>query len=123
MGFDTWKAEFYPEPAAACAKADALAHTRRKWTGALPRNRKKHGLKLLWFAGKCCGLVDPATGERFGFGWTTCALCNVYLCGECPVYPCWKHENLAFVKTGSVRPMLGMLRKAQRQGASRGASQ
>lgn len=82
MSAESWKKEFYPITAQRCSKKKAVEHSLQKWTGALKKNLKKHGL----------------TAVPINFDSNTCALCVRYadldftgdgdgdVCGPCPLY-------------------------------------
>lgn len=119
MSLATWKKEFYRIPANKVSKRYALKHSIKKWIGLLPKNRKKHGVKLV-----SCILVDAKNNELCISG-NSCALCEQYGddCIECPLFsvndysavtPCHDEYTLA-MDTNRVVPMINLLRRAQQK--------
>jgi hypothetical protein len=80
MTIETWKAEFYSQDAETFANksdAECLTHSIKKWTGALPENLEKHGLKYKDFVLHNKKSTDP-NNSTFEFVDHTCALCQKY---------------------------------------------
>jgi site-specific DNA-cytosine methylase len=68
MSVETWKAEFYPVGARVAAEAgpvDAAEHSRRKWTGFLPRNLKQHGVTFDQMKAGCIMIEQCPDGPRY----------------------------------------------------------
>lgn len=96
MSIETWVAEFYPTPAIGVSAQDAIEHSLRKWTGALPENCSKHGVVYYDHV----VYVEDERGRRdykasdVVFGCSTCALCKCHrndtalteqgACASCP---------------------------------------
>jgi hypothetical protein len=112
MSLKSWEKEFYPVAARYCAEENALEHTLKKWIGALPRNRKKHGCR---FDG--INLMDSVSNSRLVFTTHSCALCIHYEendCSDCPLKRCYA-EGMpydVFVDTGAVTPMIKHIKAA-----------
>ena len=113
MSLDTWKEEFYPTAAFRCSREDALEHTLLKWTGLLPRNRKKHG----------CSLRSQAICDDDDFldiDASTCALCQYHrgsvasLCDGCPLRCCFAvgRPYDKFYVSHAVAPMVTCIKAA-----------
>jgi len=89
VSLETWKEEFYPVPAGAVSREDALDHSIRKWEGLRPENLRRHGLMR-------DGLMRRAITEKNGIGGMhidagSCALCRhhekpIGRCYDCPLY-------------------------------------
>ena len=118
MSLKTWKKEFYPISVRACSKKDVrkmLNHTLLKWTGLLPKNRRKHGLILhndTLFEGKV-KIGMPV----FQLNGSTCVLCKVYAyCHNCPLknfhYGCAGGTYKQFQISGAVVPMIKAIKDA-----------
>ena len=124
-GIDTWEEEFYPTEAYICSKRNAAAHSLRKWIGLTKKNLAKHNLC------KAEGILavkrDPGFGETLMAFWVdgdACALCHHFydisllpICKSCPVFKVNKGKSCLgayeeWAKTGNIRPMLRLLRKA-----------
>jgi hypothetical protein len=127
MSLHSWKKEFYPKGAhSAEAKADPIGHSLRKWTGLLPKNLAKHGLKVE----NLLQLIRDDTDHLFRITGSSCALCAVYFkttkndpCQACPLYKALGNvacdaPHKPYRKwhiTGDPRPMIRALRRAQKQ--------
>ncbi len=131
MSLATWKKEFYPGTAAGAARRGAVAaveHSLLKWTGALPKNTKKHGVKF-----SADGIAEPGAAwadekSMLFFGGGSCALCqryykeNDYDCSRCPLAalkmacgeaPDNPYDASMFGPEGpDARPMIRALKKA-----------
>ncbi len=87
MSLKTWKEEFYPVPADQCPKAEAVAHSLRKWRGLTVENLERH--KMVADGG------DLNSGGVSWFRVNGCALCYHYadryhpdqtkVCAACPL--------------------------------------
>lgn len=129
MSLATWKKEFYPIPASRVKKADALAHSVRKWLGLRKAGLKKHGLQRYRE-----GIAEDDCGKGLlTIHAETCALCRAYFdrtggCDQCPLYQSrsffscgdvdpYNEQTSPFdswVDEGDPNPMIAALRKAQR---------
>jgi len=125
MSLATWKKEFYPIPARKVKKAEALAHSLRKWQGLTKAALKRHRLIRDSY-----GIFGEDRG--FYIDSDTCALCRFWIdsgglgyCAKCPLaivrdgVRCDREmagEELApwnaFEETGDARPMISWLKKA-----------
>jgi len=126
MSLATWKAEFYLVPASKVKKAEALAHSLRKWQGLTKTALKRHGLIR-----ESCGIFGE--DRSFYANSDTCALCHFWIseagfsggCMACPLaivrggVRCDREmagEELApwnaFEENGDARPMISWLKKA-----------
>ena len=117
MSLDSWKKEFYPEPANECSYDQALEHSILKWTGLLPENLEKHGMVRL----------DNCIESLSRDGWLliggdSCALCRYHyspknLCWDdedpCPIVSVTEEtcdaDYKKFLKEYQVTPMLSLL--------------
>lgn len=94
MSMQSWKEEFYPEPAnsfrgrqmsAEVAKEAAL-HSARKWEGFREENLIKHDLFIVGIS-----KIGSNTEPGLEFNCTTCALCQLFRhngairCDWCPL--------------------------------------
>jgi hypothetical protein len=136
MSLQSWLKEFYPPLSKATRSwLEAIEHSTLKWTGARPKNLKKHEVALL----------GPSKEEALPFNSSTCALCQVALkareqavlmgkepsislktetsrCGFCPLAAAQdgkgcEAEGSAFhtyCQTGSPEAMLKALAKARK---------
>lgn len=121
MSLATWKKEFYRTPADKVSKDKALEHSIKKWTGLLPRNRKKHGVKF------SLGELKDAKSNKFNIDSSSCALCVCYNstgvdCANCLLssvsddeHPCNEVYEDAF-DNNKITPMIKLLKKAQKKG-------
>lgn len=120
MSLATWRREFYRTPANEVSTNKALEHSIKKWTGLLPKNRKRHEVKL-----NDCTLRD-AKGNILDIDGDSCALCMCYddICMSCPLSivskdgitsPC-HNEYLDAMNKNKVTPMIRLLKKAQKKG-------
>ncbi len=91
MSIESWKAEFYPVPAAQIVNESPLVqaeHAYLKWTGALKENLGKHGLVKPF--GSVC--IRDVAGNVFKFSTEECVWCHNYYsvesgaCQFCPLY-------------------------------------
>lgn len=112
MSLESWMAEFYPVPASEATGSDeeAIAHSLRKWEGALPENLAKHGVFYTDHG------VRDGKNVWLRFDAGTCALCDAHpYCEECPVAdrqdgPC--DEGSAYdISLDDPLPMITLLRK------------
>lgn len=128
MSLETWKAEYYPVPATEVAKADAVAHSLRKWEGLRLEAVERYGLAA---GGRMLRNQHREAGV-FMIIDTTCALCIQYLearhgCPLCPLkivrgVPCdvdleiGDHTEPApyveYIHGGDPEPMISWLNKA-----------
>lgn len=127
MSLKTWTDEFYPKrPSKRMSKITAIRHSLLKWTGLLPENLRKHGLKK-----NRKSIQEIGDGhDWFIIGGDSCALCVKYanendhpvrsVCENCPLYknlndtPCdEKDENPYFVWAirGDPKPMIKALKE------------
>jgi len=85
MSLNTWKKQYYPTPASRCRKADAIAHSLRKWRGLRPEALKKHKVYL-------SGSTMLDNDVYFIIDASSCALCRHHLrsegekCTDCPLH-------------------------------------
>lgn len=128
MTIESWKAEFYPVPAAEVVKATELEqakHALLKWTGAMPENLQKHGLRkalgLPILLNQQDGFYDSKP-DQFRFTTEECVWChNHYKSGGCEGCPLLKHtgkkcENresafVEFIHTGDPSIMIKAINK------------
>lgn len=84
MSLESWKAEFYPVPAADASGSDAEAieHSLRKWRGLEPEALARHGVERR-------GRYIQDAEECLLIGDTSCALCRRHdvMDGTCPRCP------------------------------------
>ena len=128
MSLVAWKKEFYPVPASRI-KTDvmALKHAIRKFTGAKPKNLKKHGVSLSTGTIYVC----KPTVRSFSFDNSTCALCCVHStkdqdyyvrCQACPLHiytrSCTNGGRVwpfaIFINLDNPNPMLKALKRVLR---------
>lgn len=113
MSQQTWNKKHYPVAAEDCPDGGELEHTLLKYEGALPRNLKKHGLKLAYDEDYDCQRLEDNKGPtQFFFDSGTCAPCkNATDCNTC-VFP-----SLCFVafepfcNNGRPTPMIKLVKK------------
>ena len=103
MSLDSWKAEFYPTPAKECDRANAAAHSLRKWQGLRKENLARHQLKASGSALFAADVTDfmNARAEMYVDG-CSCALCECYhdnnstsyetACENCPLTKVLGHK-------------------------------
>ena len=121
MSFDTWKEEFYPVDADDCPREQALEHSILKWTGLLPENLEKHGVKK---ETSYIGDLDGENWLRIDAG--SCALCKHHWSGKwgcrhevslCPIMRVTGNtcdaRYLEFITSGRVTPMLDLLHQVK----------
>ena len=90
MSLRSWKREFYPVPAERVAKDRSVAHSLKKWIGLLPRNIRRHNLRLKLGLDNTVPKLIGKDGSM-NIGGDTCSLCEHYqefgdkLCVECPL--------------------------------------
>lgn len=87
MSLETWKAEFYPQPADEVPADEAVAHSLQKWKGMRPENLERHGVDAEW---SYLAFED----QTLGIDASTCALCKHFARGSCLKCP------LAIVRGG-----------------------
>lgn len=78
MTIETWKKEFYSQEASSLVNEsdeDCLIHSIKKWTGALPKNLKKH--KVVYQEHMLLAFINKEV-EKISFSGLTCALCQKY---------------------------------------------
>lgn len=84
MSYRSWLKEFYPVPASnQMTNLEALKHAHLKFTGALPENLAKHGLKFEE------GVLKSKSRKYDFFTSDTCSLCQKYImngCRRCPLF-------------------------------------
>jgi hypothetical protein len=112
MSLETWKQEFYPEPADECSAERAVAHSILKWTGLLKENLKKHNVWRKLGEWNLTSIND----ERFTVASDSCALCYHYLepadeeetpCKRCPLYQVRDEVSCDNFKSGEFYPPFG----------------
>jgi hypothetical protein len=106
MSLQTWKDEFYSD-VDSTTEATAVAHSLKKWTGALPANTAKHNVKYSRYT-----IFEPNSDDRqlFVFTGATCALCKHHYnqdysnpCKTCPlssISPCEERKS-SYAKSDS----------------------
>ncbi len=129
MSFESWCKEFYPVDADKVPEGNALKHSLRKWEGLLPKNLKRHGLRLDRSGSRVRLLSFAGTVREFLIiDSSSCALCVHFwpddpcssdFCARCPLS---KIPNavcqtvgspwIIFVDTGEPLPMIRALRGA-----------
>ena len=86
MSIETWKAEFYPEPAdnPYLTELEAVRHSIKKWEGLLPGNMRKHEVQWGHYSDIVGDFDDPEdpVGIIFDISGSTCSLCQ-YHSNEC----------------------------------------
>lgn len=76
MSLESWKKQFYPTSAHEATKSDrrAVLHSLVKWSGALPANTTRHGVRYHNYS-----IHEPREEVgMFEFGVRDCALCLRY---------------------------------------------
>ncbi len=124
MSIRTWKREFY-SPISRCKKADALAHTLKKYLGTRKAAIARHSVQKTVDG-------DLTDGETvFYFVDKTCALCRFYhknhtCTPECPLVTksgkrCTNDGQpfSIWVETGDPEPLIRALRRAIKKQAVR----
>ena len=125
MSIQSWKEEFYNEPAESVSAEDAVDHCIKKWTGLLKKNLKKHKAEQT----ASYSIKDEHQYEEVATSGD-CALCHHYqedYCEECPLYisrgnvKCFyrkEGEDMspynAYCHAGDARPMVAALRRAKK---------
>lgn len=123
MSLATWKKEFYRTPADKVSERNALEHSIKKWIGLLPKNRKKHNVRLGRY------ILSDIKNNILHINGGSCALCVCYVddCAVCPlstvgnartIAPC-HDEYLDAIDNGKVTPMIRLLRKAKKKGLNK----
>jgi len=121
MSLATWKEEFYPVDAGACPRDQALEHSILKWTGLLPENLEKHGVRK-----RASYIEDSEEKDWLSIDANSCALCkhyyiSTYGCSHevntCPIVrvtgtTCDK-QYAKFIIGDQVTPMLDLLRQVK----------
>lgn len=85
MSLETWKAEFYPQPACEVSAEDAVQHALTKWVGLRKDNLERHEVASFG------GFIQDKSGRLlFWIDDVTCSLCQLYRyrgneCGHCPL--------------------------------------
>jgi hypothetical protein len=78
MSVESWKEEFYSEPANEVPASRAARHSLKKWQGALPANLEKHDVAYT------NSYVHDRAGGEVIFGAASCALCQAFeRCQDC----------------------------------------
>ncbi len=120
MSLATWKAEFYPIPADAVPKDQAIAHSLQKWQGMTAANLAIHGVSVT-------DSGDLEDDDQFlEISTRTCALCEhyyVYDCHECPLTavrgePCHSGDHAPFdawMDGGDPLPMIALIESAAKR--------
>ena len=125
MSLETWKAEFYPIPAAEEVLSNRLQHSLTKWIGARKENLNKHGLTIV--DNSLCDMND--TRLSITFNEDTCALCHFHqACDSCPLRQVNAHDDVSlneswldyaceaeyefFRRRGDPEPMIELLQSA-----------
>ena len=84
MSIESWKEEFYSEPANQVPAGRAARHSLKKWQGALSENLEKHDV-----AYTNARVHSRFENEVVVFGSDTCALCAAFdwdaACSRCPL--------------------------------------
>jgi hypothetical protein len=83
MSVESWKEEFYSEPADQVPAGRAARHSLKKWKGVLPENLKKHN--VAYINGR---VFDRYRDDEVIFGSDTCALCQAFDVGDEPCRNC-----------------------------------
>jgi hypothetical protein len=80
MSVESWKEEFYSEPANQVPAGRAARHSLKKWQGALPENLEKHDVAYV-----NARVFDLSRRDEVIFGSGTCALCEAVRdeCDKC----------------------------------------
>lgn len=125
-----WIKEFYPVEACDVKGGDKelLEHSLKKWRGATKENTETYNCEYMDYIITKCTLSEMKDQERsvFGFGYTTCALCQVhkykanegtlYNCDKCIIVlsgnPSCTTGGSAYVKSkNDPAPMIALLEK------------
>ena len=114
MSLTSWKKEFYKTPANKVSKRFALEHSLRKWIGLLPKNRKKHSVRL------ASGCLYEKNGYILDIDCDSCALCSHYFnhlddCGDCPLSHADCNYAYGVMFDNKVVPMINLLKKALKE--------
>lgn len=124
LGFEEWKKEFYPRPAAECPKKYAARDSLRKWLGLTRKNLKKFGLLM----DGSYVVEGEISAYELDIDGDSCALCHTTrMCDGCLLciarhgQPCgaeMRNESLSpfdsFTDENKPGPMIRWLRKAAR---------
>jgi hypothetical protein len=82
MSLESWKEEFYPVSATYSMQSEddlvLVDHCLRKWNGALPKNRKAHGVEFAFGF-----IIDKEAKDSLCFNGDSCALCQKYVFSSC----------------------------------------
>lgn len=81
MSLESWIKEFYQEDAETFTNksdTECLDHSIQKWTGALPENLAKHGMKYDNTILHQENSTESCEDSNLEFDDTTCALCQKY---------------------------------------------
>lgn len=124
MSLKTWKQEFYPTEVNQVSPHNSLNHSITKWTGLLPENLKKHGVKYVY------GMLSDGIDSFAITTSSTCSLCFHFAHKECELCPLYivrgnvqcdspkgdERENPyhAFTYRDNPQPMLDWLHKAKK---------
>lgn len=126
MSIESWKAEFYSEPADEVPELLALAHSLKKWEGLREANLARHDLA------RCLKDLLGANSRTFTVNGKTCALCHLYMdvcanddaCAECPLRkvrgrpcdlsrrPTESSPYEAYLFSGDPEPMIRLIKRA-----------
>lgn len=94
MTVKTWIEEFYPKSILATTPDEAVQHSLTKWQGLLPKNLRKHNVRVSTY-GYVVGIDLDDQMDSLVINGDTCALCHhflnngrdeVDLCEPCPLY-------------------------------------
>ena len=118
MSLETWKQEFYSQPAADVKPELAVDHSLQKWIGLRSGNLKKHGVAIL-AEGSVYDPKDPAC--RINIDADSCALCIHFRgCPRCPLFAALNRScdgddsvYLHWIRTRNPEPMIAALQKAK----------
>ena len=134
MSLESWKREFYPEPASQHTtdtadnvdnvdNVDMLEHALKKWRGLIPANLERHGLVSRSIPQLLEERDNPR--ESFSVGTTSCSMCARYYkdsedqpdCEGCPLNAyqdgpccyCSPNPYAEFMQRGDPQPMINAL--------------
>lgn len=120
MSIETWLDEYYPVRAVDVAPEDAADHALLKWTGRLPENLTRHGMRE--------SPTDPShirdNTSVFVFSAVTCVWCRIASpigCSACPAVqvgmPQCSGEDSVYDEAngGDIQPILEWIKEAKRR--------
>ncbi len=122
MPLESWKKEFYSVDASLVPDHKALAHSLRKWEGALRKNRERHGVE--WCSVSSYTPPYVADGkDSVIFGASSCALCSCFFCNthrnggaeQCPVEVVTGETCVEVYELYSPKEMVKLLKRVKKE--------